>query len=475
MPGLIRKSLAAAAAAALLAGAIARADTDSAQFDALQKRLTATEQRLDTVLGQLEDLQRQMGQQPARDPVNRDEVAQIVKEEMQKARKPTDLNVYWDKGLHLDSQDGAFKLKIGGRLQTDFASIKGDSAIENAVGPLTDGTEVRRLYLAFSGSIYDNTDYAIELDFAAAKVQINNAYLQFSKVLPLGAALRVGQFKEPINMENVTSDIYTTFMERSLATALVPTYDKGIAVVDTFANKRGTVAAGVFWATTNGTAQLDSGRALTARVTYLPWYADDGAKLLHVGAAIREVSTGTVQYTARPEMHLAPNFLDTGQIQSTGVAQAGLETALVYGPASVQAEYIRSSVSQQNGPDLDYSGYYVEGSYFLTGEHRNYDTGSATWGAVSPKHNFDGKGGMGAWQLAARYSHLDLSDPGAVLLPINGKPQTPKPGSLSDITLGLNWYLNPNVRVMLNYVHALLDNNTEGSANGVMMRFQVFF
>ncbi len=442
----------------------------------LQDRLTSAEKKLDSALDRIDTLQRQLGQQAPRQGVDRDQVAQIVQEEMEKGRKPTDLDVYWDKGLHFDSKDGAFKLKIGGRLQTDFATMQGNKAIEAARGPLTDGTEIRRLYLSFGGTIYDNTAYAVDIDLAGAKVHLNNAFLQFNKVLPCGGALRVGQFNEPINMENLTSDLNVTMIERALPSAMIPGYDKGIAVLDTFPNKRGTVEAGVFWATTDGKAELDSGRALAARVTYLPWYADDGAKLLHVGAAVRRVSTGTVQYKAKPEMHLAPDFLDTGMIDANGVTQCGLETALVYGPASLQAECIHTSVDQQYGPDLDYSGYYVEGSYFLTGEHRNYSTSSATWGPVSPKHNFDGNGGWGAWQLAARYSHLDLSDPDAVLLPIDGKAQTPKPGKLSDVTLGLNWYLNPNVRVMLNYVHALLDpEDVDGSTNAVLMRFQVFF
>ena len=81
---------------------------------------------------------------------------------------------------------------------------------------------------------------------------------------------------------------------------------------------------------------------------------------------------------------------------------------------------------------------------------------------VKPKNNFDIQAGdWGAWQLAARYSYLDLTDEG-----IRG-------GILSDITAGMNWYLFPNTRAMFNYVYAHL--NGVGDTNIAEMRFQVTF
>ncbi len=253
--------------------------------------------RLNRAEDEIANLHQLMGKSAPRQDVDRDQVAQIVQEEMQKGRKPNDLEVFWDKGLHLDSKDGAFKLKIGGRVQTDFATIKANKEIEAAYGPIMDGIETRRLYLSMEGTIYDTAAYKMEVDLAGAKVAINDAYVQFNKLLPGGTALKVGQFKEPINLENLTSDNFVTFMERALPSALVPGYDKGVQVSNTFANKRGTAAAGVFWDTSKTTtkAELDSGRAVTARLTYLPWYADNGAKLLHVGAAVSRRTQNTVQ------------------------------------------------------------------------------------------------------------------------------------------------------------------------------------
>jgi phosphate-selective porin OprO/OprP len=119
-----------------------------------------------------------------------------------------------------------------------------------------------------------------------------------------------------------------------------------------------------------------------------------------------------------------------------------------------------ANVDTPDGSDPSFSGYYAYASYFLTGEHRAYKNSSGTFDRVKPKTNF-GKGGTGAWEVALRYSGLDLND-----APIQG-------GELEDITFGLNWYLNPNVRAMFNYVLADLD--TVGNADIVQLRFQIDF
>jgi phosphate-selective porin OprO/OprP len=138
----------------------------------------------------------------------------------------------------------------------------------------------------------------------------------------------------------------------------------------------------------------------------------------------------------------------------------GAEAALVYGPFSLQGEYMYSGVDTPGGEDPSFQGAYVYASYFLTGEHRAYKTSAAAFDRVKPKKNF-GAGGPGAWEVGLRYSYLGLNDG-----EIEG-------GELSDFTVGLNWYLNPNTRFMLNYVHADLDG--VGNADGFQMRGQIDF
>ena len=170
-----------------------------------------------------------------------------------------------------------------------------------------------------------------------------------------------------------------------------------------------------------------------------------------------------VGFAQRPEAHLAPDFIDTGDILADSVDLLTPEVALVLGPLSLQAEYYRAFVdaSAPGVGSRDFAGFYLLASYFLTGESRRYDTSRAAFGRVAPRSNFDMQGGRGAWELALRYSRMDLDD-GSV-----------SGGQLDDVTFGLNWYLNPNVRTMFNYVRSDLDG--VGQTNIFETRFQVAF
>ena len=114
------------------------------------------------------------------------------------------------------------------------------------------------------------------------------------------------------------------------------------------------------------------------------------------------------------------------------------------------------------GDDVTFNGFTVQGSVFLTGENRVYKTSEGKFSGVKPAKNFDPEGeGSGAVELAARFSRLDLEDGD-----VTG-------GVLQDVTLGANWYLNPNARVMVNYVYADLED--VGAAHIGQTRFQVTF
>ncbi|RMF25515.1 MAG: porin, partial [Deltaproteobacteria bacterium] len=155
--------------------------------------------------------------------------------------------------------------------------------------------------------------------------------------------------------------------------------------------------------------------------------------------------------------------VDTGSIAADAVDLFGAEAAVVLGSASLQGEYMHAAVDASSGSSPDFAGYYVQASYFLTGERRPYKRSHGAFGRVKPRRNFLGKEGRGpgAVELAVRYSSLDLSDAAVA------------GGELDDVTAGVNWYLNPNTRVMANYVHADLD--AAGEADVFQMRFQIDF
>ena len=130
------------------------------------------------------------------------------------------------------------------------------------------------------------------------------------------------------------------------------------------------------------------------------------------------------------------------------------------GPMHIQWEAFGAYLRE----DINYTGTYIEAGYFLTGEHRGYKTSSMTFNRVKPFTNFfsvrtaDGVcRGPGAWQVVGRFSYLDLSDGEAF------STAGSEHGRLNTFGLGLNWYLNPNMRVMANYVY----NDVERTKNAV--------
>jgi phosphate-selective porin OprO/OprP len=278
---------------------------------------------------------------------------------------------------------------------------------------------------------------------------------------------RVGHFKEPFSLEELTSSKYITFMERGLPNAFAIGRNTGLGIFNTAFDKRMTWAVGAFIDADDFGNSIGGGEYNVAlRVTGLPWYEEKGRRLVHLGTSYSYGNTpdDAVRFRERPEAHLAPRYVDTGTFDAKNRNFVGFEAALVYDSLSVQGEVTGAFVDRKASgvDDPNFGGAYIYASYFLTGEHRPYKTSSGTFTNLKPENNFlNGEGGLGAWEVAARYSHIDLDDEG-----IRG-------GTLNDFTLGLNWYLNPNYRVSFNYIRAHL--NGVGDTNIFEMRYQVAF
>nr|MDJ0976114.1 porin [Planctomycetota bacterium] len=204
---------------------------------------------------------------------------------------------------------------------------------------------------------------------------------------------------------------------------------------------------------------------------------------LHLGVSYAAYSgLSGRRFRAHAATHQASRFADTGTIADVDAyTTLGLELGLVYGPWSVQAEYILADVDSAAADDPQLSGGYAYVSYWLTGECRPYSRG--LFGRPKPCCNFlDNECCCrGALELKARYEFLDLDDGG-----IDG-------GELSAITLGVNWHLNPNTRLMFEWFRAEYEGTPAGYdadpdvagiqtvtfdddvVSGVQMRFQVDF
>jgi len=374
----------------------------------------------------------------------------------------TNFRVFWKEGLNLATEDGTFKLKMGGRLMNDWFWSSEDDSIKTSFGEQEDGVEFRRARLYFSGDIYDNVKYKLQFDFEGGDADFKDAWLCITD-FPFGD-VKIGHFKEPFSLEELTSSKYITFLERALPNAFAPSRNNGIMLHRVRSDERMTAAIGLFRDTGSygGNSGDDGGYNVTGRITALPIYENDGASLVHVGAAYSHRNPDdTYSVSSRPEAHMANTFVNTGSIAGDRADLLGLEAAWVNGPLSLQSEYITSEAGRFTGSDVRFDGYYVQASYFLTGEHRKYKASEAAFSRVKPKNNYSYGGGSGAWEVKVRVSELDLN-----ANDITG-------GKLNNITTGLNWYLNPNTKIMWDWVHA--DRNNIGQANMLMMRLQFDF
>ena len=355
-------------------------------------------------------------------------------------------------------------VKFGGRLMNDWTFMSGDNELKSTLNDnLVDGVEIRRARIFTTGTLQENINYKLQFDFAGGDPEIKDAYVEFTG---LPAGIKIGHFKEPFSLEAMTSSKFYSFLELSLPGCFAPIRNNGIQVSTDRLDKRLTFAAGVFGDVGDyGNADTEGGYNMTARVTGLPYRAEDGSKILHLGLSFSSRNfNGTTQYSQCPEVHRGPKYVDTDDFAAEGAHILNAEGAVVLGRFSMQAEMTSASVKSKFADDPSFLGYYAMASYFITGDNRKYQPGATgykpNFGRIHPQKKFV-DGGTGAVEVVIRYSGLDLTDKGIV------------GGELSDVTLGVNWYLNSHTRVMVNYIRAELHD--VGTSHILATRFQIDF
>lgn len=254
----------------------------------------------------------------------------------------------------------------------------------------------------------------------------------------------IGNQQEPFGLEQFGSFRNTTFLERSTSSALAPSRSIGISSSDF----RGPWiwSYGFFTVGAKDETRQQRGLALTGRLAYV-LKTDSGMYHLAADYSTRRYAPNTDQsFSSAPEVALSSNdkFLNTHKIPDASQLQRyGLEAAHVDGPFSWQAEYMEAHLQRNEGlPPLHFRGWYAYASWMLTGENRDYRESNATFGKVVPHAAWNGHGG-GALEVAVRLSQTDLND-----RDILGGKET-------NLTLGVNWYLDKAVRLSANLVHAI--------------------
>jgi phosphate-selective porin OprO/OprP len=371
-------------------------------------------------------------------------------------------------------KDGDFSFKFGGRIMVDYSLPSED------VTPMGANLFFRRARLEFSGTMFKDWKYSAEFDMAENAVVAKDLFVTYTGFE--NQEILIGQFKQPWSLEELSSSKQLAFLERSLMnSAWTTAHRNGLGWRHFGSNHSLTVSAygkesGVTNALPTPTTPQDEPISYGARFVWAPIRTDDG--LLHIGIAMaeEEVETGAgVRLRARPEARVTngdTRLIDTGNIaDATGLSKLGLELAWMSGGLSVQGEYQMVSVDSVTELDPEFSGYYVEARWFLGGEVRPYSMNTAAFSGIKPLSI------EGAWELRARLSQVDLEDgcvAAVVALPCVGT--NAQAGTEDNISVGVTYYPNANVRWMLEYITAdvsSLDPTQEESPSFIQTRFQL--
>lgn len=376
---------------------------------------------------------------------------------------------------------------------TGVFQLDGEYAHQNTnnvdtLGEIQDGLGFRRARLAAKGKVTENTSYIMEFDFAQAQARFVDVWMQFAKV-PVVGNVRVGRFRQPFGMAELTSIRELPFLERSVGFALTPFRQTGIMFFNHTENERATWAVSGYRYPSDafGDVYSDSGYGMATRTTFLPYYEDDN-HLIHIGFdySFNNPARGVVGYATQPELFVGQNplggaagleptpingippFVATGAIPTQNTNLFNIEAAGAFGQLRMQSEFRWAVIEQMDGSTATIPSAYVQARYLLTGETLPYNKAGAVFGRVVPHHNVNfAQGDWGAWELAGRWSYIDM----------NGTQGTGIGGILNDLTAGVNWYINGYTKLQFNYIHAFLKNPTMGRSNAdfVAMRAQVDF
>lgn len=327
---------------------------------------------------------------------------------------------------------------VGGRLHVDLAEYSSD------LTELGSGSEIRRAYLEVGGQLDEGWEYKVQVDFADGDVAVLDTYLKHNW-------LTLGQFKVPQALEAMTSDNYITFIERSQAVVAFAV-DRRIGAGANFSGDNWTGGVAVFGQ--NSRVQdggKDEGMGVSGRFTFVPLQTDGSVVHMGVWGSFEEPQNTMdeeVRLRARPESHVTSvRLIDTGTIDNVDdITKLGLEGAWVMGSLAVQGEYITTDVNRSVDPSFNFDGYYMQASYLTGGNSRAYKGGA-----------FGRTKASDAWEFAVRYSTLDLTGAGeTAMLPGKG-------GEQNILTLGVNYYVNPNLRFMANYSDIETKKYNDGS------------
>ena len=354
--------------------------------------------------------------------------------------------IVW-KGAPQIINKAGWSFKPRGRLQYDTAYVSSPRGIDDT--GLGFSNELRRGRLGVEGTFPGGFLYKFEIDFADNRVELTDAFLGYADK---GFNLVIGQHNPFQSLDELTSSRFSTFIERAAFTDAF-NFERRVGVSAGYTTGDLLVNLGVF--TDNITDLADdanNSRSVEGRAVYMPKLGDTQ---LHLAGSFHLRDLGDVpgaRYRQRPLVHATDvRFIGTPALPVTDETSYGLEAAAIHGPLHVAAEAHWLNPTLEAAGDPTFFGGYAEVGWFITGERRGYRGGQ--WERTPPLRPV-GEGGIGAFQLNARYDHLDLNDAGI----LGGRQQ----GYLASLI----WTPIAYVRFGVNYGHLIYDDAALPSLDG---------
>ena len=492
--------LATAALAALSVPAFAQSRTAKQQ----QEQQAATNAKLDTLQRAVSDLNAQLAAVKAAQAAA-DNSAALSDLKRSTSNQYTDLSgqiaaaakdrprLAIDNGrFSYTSTDGRFSIALRSLVQFDtgyFAQRRGPASVD-----LNSGTNFRRAQFGAQGTLFQDWSYYFLYDFGGYGVEnrgyVYNAYLEYDGLKPF--YIRAGAYTPPEGQEDQTSSGELLFPERAGAVDVarniagapsreaisIFAQDSDYLISLSYTGKKSTDGT----STGASVGTFDAQQAVIARAAWLPLSTSDTKLLVegHLTDVLKlpdttaSPSATVIRLSDGPEVGIdASKTVDTGNIDAKGVREYGFETVGEFGPVYGQAGWFHYEIDRRLAlPATHFQGWYGILTYSLTGEQHPYDPATASFRNLRPAAPLGTKGGWGAWEIATRYSSIDLN-----FRPFTSTATGGVAGGKQDVwTLGLNWYPNNAIKFQLDYDNIQVNHpnapTTDISSDAFVLRTQ---
>ena len=331
--------------------------------------------------------------------------------------------------------------------------------------------KLRRMRFAVKANVGDNWYGEIDFDFDGMIVDIKDVYMRryFGKAGAPWGQLRIGQFRMPQGMQQTTTSRYLKIMERASVSEFNPNRKLGIGWASW--NKSYMVGAAVHTEETRDVhgkiegdpyyykGELQGAKPMKGFASRGAYYVvNKPGKLISLSGGYSVRTPGLYKHPDSRIKYDPKDETGVSELEFTVAKVGGVKTAtninfdaaVSFGPWRMTSEYYINTLAMESGSDpVNFSGFYVQSAFLLTGENHPWNHREAEFTQVKAKNK------AGAWEVAARYSYIDLNDFDQGVLG----------GQKGQYTAGLNYYASKNVKFMMNFSYVNHDNYSNGAGD----------